>query len=289
MSSTCPKCGSGQIANDQCMKCGIVISKHRTDQSSSAILTSGSISFVAPAASVTPAQPAASPSDAYSWKAPSVADTAAAYHQARKRSAAQRNVFALGLLVGVLVIGYGAFHFFMQKASAFSGYYWNTRLRFSLSFPEKGWSHYRDSQMGSVPMKEVEDAFYRGGSYRTPGVLMGIWTTDSSNKYATMFDDATLAQRLADLESETATRMEQLGFQMEITDSGRTSMNTYDALVLRADLSKNDTGYKTIVFVGYSGHTSYTVQFIGKQEQMEQAADEIRDMMSTFDFRKTLM
>ncbi len=288
MSSTCPKCGSGQIENDQCMKCGIVISKHRTDQSSAAILTSGSISFVAPAASVTPAQPAASPG-AYSWKAPSVPETAAAYHQARKRSALQRNVLALGLLLGVLVIGYWVFHFFMQKASTFSGYYWNSRLRFSLTFPEKGWSHYPNSQMGSVPMKEVRDAFYRGGSFRTPEVLLAIWTTDTSEKYDTSFDDETLAQRLSALESETATRMEQLGFQMETTDSGRTSMNTNDALVLRADLSKNDAGYKTIIYVGYSGHTSYTVQFIGKQEPMDQAADEIRDMMSTFDFRKTLM
>jgi len=271
------------------MKCGIVISKHRTEQSSSTILTSGSISFVAPAASVTPAQPVASPSEAYSWKTPSVGDTAAAYHQAQKRGAIQRNILALALLVAVLAIGYGSFRFFMQKAANFGGYYWNTRLHFSLSLPEKGWCHYRDSQMGSVPMKEVKDAFYRGDSYRTPDVLMGIWTTYATREYAGSFDDTTLDQMLADLETDTMTRMEQLGFQMETNDSGRTSMNSNDALILRADLQKNDTLYKTTIYVGYFKRTSYTVQFLGKQEQMDQAEEEIKKMMSTFDFRKTLM
>jgi len=289
MSSTCPKCGSTQIANDQCLNCGIVISKHRSDQSSSAILTSGSISFVAPAASVTPAQPSASPSDAYSWKPPSAGDTAAAYHHAMKRSAIQRNILAFTVLIVVLAVGYGTFRFFMQKASSFSGYYWNNRLHFSLDFPEKGWSHYRDSQIGSVPMKEVKDAFYRGGSYRTPDVFMGIWTTYSTSEYATSFDDAVLDRKLDDLETDTMNRMEQLGFQTETMDSERTSMNSNDALVFRADLRKNDTPYKTIIYVGYSKRTSYTIQFLGKQEQMDQAADEIQKMMSTFDFRKTLM
>ena len=289
MNSVCPKCGSNQIANDQCMKCGIVISKHRSEQSSSGILTSGSISFVAPTSSVTPVQPAASPSGADAWKTPSTGATAAAYHQAQKRSAVQRNILALSLLIGVLAIGYASFRFFLQQASTFSGYYWNTRLRFSLEFPQKGWCHYRDSQMESLPIKEVKDAFYRGGSSRSPGVFMGIWTAYATSEYPGSFDDDTIDRMLEDLETETMTRMEQLGFQMETTDKGRTSMNGDDAIVLRADLRKNDTLYKTTVYVGYSKRTSYAVQFLGKQEAMDQAGDEIQNMMSSFDFRKTLM
>ena len=290
MSSVCPKCGSSQIANDQCGKCGIVISKHRADQSSSAILTSGSISFVAPAASVAPAQSAGpSSAEAYSWKPLSIQETSAAYLKAKKRSTLHRNILMLIVALAVSAIGYGTYRLLLLKASRFSGYYWNSRLRFALTFPEKGWSHYPKHQMGSLLFKEAEDAFYRGGSDQNPGILMGIWTGSDRIKHSVTFDDSILEQMLQDLKEETTARMDELGFETEITGVERAGIGGSDGLVLWADLQKGDLLYETILYAAYDKHSTYTVQFIGKPDQVDQAADEIEQMMSTFNFRRTLI
>src|SRR5580765_6803167 len=99
--ATCPKCGSDQVLNDQCLKCGIVLSRyHKPGQPSSA-----PVSFVA----TTEDKPVG-----YSIPA--------AILEKQKLRSALVTVLVLCL---VLLAGYSGYRFFLRRAAHYSGTYRN--------------------------------------------------------------------------------------------------------------------------------------------------------------------
>ena len=289
MSSHCPKCGSDQILNDECLKCGVLVSRVRSRGSSSDLDSSGPIqpiSFVAPSRAA-PANPAASsPPPARSL---SSVLREAGYSRPREKNNFRANVIWTVILLVFVGGGYQIYKYFVRQASVYRGYYWNSTQRFSLNLPQDGWSHYQAVELQSLDLKDAQDAFYRGDDPDDPEVVMVVWTEYSPELVPDRFDPETSDKILETIETEVLRRMTKASLEPEIAESGSTRVGGNDGFVIRANLKKEQLRLKTIIYCAFNQHSAYTVQFLGKENFLHQSEEEIRRMMASFDFQQSLL
>jgi hypothetical protein len=277
-STRCPKCGSDQIRNDECLKCGVLISRVPRRSNPSDPLSSGSISFVDPSRV---SQPIAVPVP----PAPSAKKEIPTY-QAAQKSNLQRNLVWGGILLLLLTAGYQVYRYFLHQASLYNGYYWNDRLRFSLIVPDSGWSHYQSSDLQSLDFKDAKDGFYKGKDPDDPELAMVVWTEHTRQPYPPRFDSDTSERILQAIEEEVLQRMTKAKLAAEISESNPIRLGGNDGFVLHANL--RDGHLKTIIYCAFNERIAYTVQFLGQERLLKDTEEEIDGMMTTFDFQKTL-
>jgi hypothetical protein len=262
----CPKCGSDQVANDQCFKCGIVISKFLD-----ASQTSQPVSFVATSHS----------HKEYSY---SVSKAHVEYQERRVKDKWQRFFLGIGILVILGLIVFGTWHFLTERASEYSGTYKNGKLIYGLWFPPgPKWFHGRANNLESLGIKDPQDAFYRGENRDDPEVSIAVYVEDgedvpekiSANLGATL---------LADAEDSLLTRMRARGVRCEIVDSYLHGVGGRDGFLIEAEIDKNGKIYRLNVLNGYYYSRVYRVYFIGPAEHMDDS-ESIQRIMDSFSFK----
>src|SRR3990172_7097979 len=242
MDSHCPKCGSSQILNDECLKCGVIISKAH---SASPPQQGGTkpVSYVAP-----PAQASSAPAS-YTWRPPTMQGPLPATARDVKRL--QRSL--IWTIISLLVLGgiYQIYQYFIHQAAAYGGYYRNTYHFFSLNFPEKGWSHYDPGALKAIEFKDAKDAFYRGKNPDNPQVVMAVWTEHIDNPVPERLDSDTAGRLKRAIEDEIIKRMKKASMECRVTDSAHVRIGGNDGLVIHADLLSKDVNMKTIIYCAF--------------------------------------
>ena len=276
----CPKCGSDQILNDECLKCGVLVSRAHGTTSTNI----KPISYVAP--EVTGAVPETPSAPNPVWR-PQVQDRIVSMPVKSTKGAFERKLVLLIITLVLIGGGYRLYRFLMHKASAYSGYYKNNIYHFVVYLPEKGWSHYQGGELKKREFKDAHDAFYRGGDLDDPEVTMLIWSERVRKKVPKRFDENTAESMLESIESEVMQRMETAGLNCEITESSRQLIGGNDGFVVHADVTRDDLFMKTAIYCGFAEERAYTIQFLGQDEKMTELQPEIVKIMNSFSFEIT--
>lgn len=278
MTNRCPKCGSDQILNDECLKCGVLVSKAHITTSTGM----KPISYVPPETTGPVPEQHSAPIPA--WRPP-IQDRVVSMPVKSKKGVLERRLVLLIIVVLLIGGGYQLYKFLMHKASAYSGYYRNNIYYFVVNIPEKNWSHYRPGDLKRREFKDAHDAFYRGSDPDDPEVAMLIWSEGIvTKKVPTRFDEGTAEQMLRSIELEITQRMENAGLHCEITESSRKMIGGNDGFVVHANVTKDDLFMKTIIYCGFAETRAYTVQFLGNDEKMTDLQTEIEGIMSSFNY-----
>src|SRR5687767_3812138 len=138
MANRCPKCGSDQILNDECLQCGVLVSKAQITTSTNM----KPISYVAPETTGAIQQHPTDPAPA--WRPPTQ-DRIVSVPVKSKRGEIERKLILLVIAVLLIGGGYQLYKFLTHKASSYSGYYRNNIYYFTVNLPQKGWSHFQPS------------------------------------------------------------------------------------------------------------------------------------------------
>jgi hypothetical protein len=273
----CPKCGSDQILNDECLKCGVLVSRAHVTTSTSM----KPISYVAP--ETTGAVPEAQNVSTSGWR-PAFQDRVASVTVKEKKNQLETKIF--WAIVLVLAAGgfYQLYRFLVHRASAYGGYYRNDIYYFGMRLPDKGWSHFQPGDLKQKEFKDAHDAFYRGESPDNPDVTMLIWSEPLRSKVPQHFDEETSAKMLHSIEEEVQSRMTRAGLTCHITESKRRGIGTNDGFVVHAHVTKDQLSMETIIYCGFAETRAYTIQFLGGDEKMKELEPEIDKIMTSFGF-----
>jgi hypothetical protein len=272
----CPKCGSDQVVNDECLKCGVLISKAHTTTSTGM----KPISYVPPETTGAIPEPPSEPPP--TWR-PSVDPIASIPLKPRKRGV-EKLVYLL-ILLFLIGGGYKFYRYLKHKASAYSGYYRNDMYYFTVTMPKEGWNHFQSGDLKAREFKDAHDAFYRGDDLDDPEVTMLIWSEGvQRKKVPRRFDEPTAEKMLSSIQDEIITRMEGADLECEITEAGRREIGGNDGFVVHANVTREDLFMKTIIYCGFAETRAYTIQFLGNEEKITEIQPEIERIMDTFGF-----
>ena len=278
MATRCPKCGSDQVLNDECLKCGVLVSKAHSTTSTSM----KPISYVA--ADTTAPNPEQRDISAPIWRPPAQERVVSIPVQPKK-GWIEKNLLNLVILIVLIGGGYQVYTFIKNRASAYSGFYRNNIYYFGLTLPKKGWSHYQGGDIKKKEFKDAHDAFYRGSDPDDPEVAMLIWSEPvMKKKVPRIFDEETSEKMLKSIEGEILRRMEKAGLRCEITEASKKSIAGNDGFVVHANVNKKDLFMRTIIYCGFNQTRAYTIQFMGNDEKMNNLQEEIETIINTFQF-----
>jgi hypothetical protein len=278
----CPKCGSDQIVNDECLKCGVLVSKAHINTSTSL----KPISYVAP--ETTGQIEASRPStEGPSWRP--MQDRIVSVPVKEKKNRIEKNIFLALLIVLLIGGGYQGYKYLVHRASAYKGYYRNDVFFFTLEMPDTGWSHYQSAELKKREFKDAHDAFYSGNDPENPDVTMLIWSKHLSEKIPVHFDPDTSRKSLDVIENEVQQRMEKAGLQCNITQSSPKIIGGNDGFVVQARVTKDQLNMKTIIFCGFNKDRAYTVQFLGVDEKMSAVESQINQIIDSFGYNISLI
>lgn len=154
----CPKCDSDNVLNDQCLKCGIVVSKYLKQMEEMEQIPP----VVPPKYDVplSPIRAAMKDPDAY-----------------RETLAKQKHQTKIITLVLLLLIAGGAFlsyRYIKQRASAFGGIYHRPDA-YGMRLPDQGWSHYNPGDTMPFGLPSGRDGFYKGEQPERPDLLLVVY------------------------------------------------------------------------------------------------------------------
>ena len=272
----CPKCGSDQILNDECLKCGVLVSRAHLTTSTSM----KPISYVAQETGPVPeAQNVTTPG----WR-PMMPDRVASLTVKEKKNRLETKIFWAIILV--LAVGgfYQVYRFLVHRASAYGGFYRNDIYYFAFKLPEHGWSHFQASDLKQKEFKDAHDAFYRGKDIDRPDVTMLIWSEPLQKKVPARFDEPTSNRMLASIEQEVQARMTKAGLACQIIESKRRQIGGNDGFVVHAHVSKEELSMTTMIYCGFAETRAYTIQFLGPDDQVSKLEPEIEEIMNSFGF-----
>ena len=282
MATRCPKCGSDQILNDECLKCGVLVSRAHITTSTSM----KPISYVAP--EITGPVPETQNIPGPSWRPP-VQERIVSVPVREKKNELEKKIFWAVFLVLVLGGSYQIYRTLIHRASAYGGYYRNNVYYFAMKLPDSGWSHYQADELKALEFKDAKDAFYRGGDPDNPEVTMIIWSEPLKKKLPQHFDEETSSKMLDSIKEEVRLRMEKAGLRCEITEAGPKFIGESDGFVVHAQITKDHLSMKTMIYCGFSKTRAYTIQFLGNDEKMTGLEPEIERIMSSFGFDVSLI
>lgn len=260
--SVCPKCGSNRILNDECLGCGIIVSKFQRAEKNA----SSPVSFVAPPLTSHPAGPSVITDNQYKIAL-------------QKNKMYTRIIVCVAALIlaGAVFLG---FQHFRKTTSAYGGLYKNDRQIFNLRFPEQGWSHYYSNELDSLPLKSPQDAFYSGKDRDDPEIFLGMWVhllprmvqpTISDDQRQELFDTAT---------DEILTKMEAAGLDCTITQSEFRGTGA----VIDAEILRGEQRLKAKIRTAYWLNRAYTLIIMGQEEAMDSANDDIESIVNSLRF-----
>ncbi|HSP06711.1 MAG TPA: hypothetical protein VLR94_06005 [Acidobacteriota bacterium] len=271
----CPKCGSDQILNDQCLKCGIVVSRYRAS---------------GPAAGASPVSFVAAPTQNQQPSGSTIPASVLERQQVRRRSS-QKTMLVTAAVVGVLFMaGYFAYRFFLLNASHYSGLYKNGKLLFSLKFPESDsqWYHYQPGEPDSALYRGVADAFHRGKDPDHPDIVVGV-LTESIAAVPDRLDAGTASRMKSETEDALLQLMIDRGIDGTITNSRITRPGGNDGFRIDADIKMDGRPLKLIAVRAYNVNFVYWFFLSGTEDSMNANEKEVEGLVSSIDFKMSVI
>jgi hypothetical protein len=265
--SVCPKCGSNRILNDECLGCGIIISKFQRAEKNA----SSPVSFVAP---TLPSHPAG---------ASVITDNQ--YKIALQKNKMYTRIFVCVAALIVAGAAFFGFQHFRKSTSSYGGLYRNDRQIFNLRFPDQGWSHYYSHELDSLPLKSPQDAFYRGKDRDDPEIFLGMWIhllpqmvqpSITDDQRQELFDAAT---------DEILTKMEAAGFDCTITESEFLGTGA----VMDAEILRGQQRLKAKIRTSYWMNRAYTLIIMGEEDTMDSAKNDILRILNSLSFKMSVV
>lgn len=265
--NVCPKCGSNRILNDECLGCGIIISKFQRAEKNA----SSPVSFVAP---TLPSHPAG---------ASVITDNQ--YKIALQKNKMYTRIFVCVAAFIIALAVFLGFRHFRIKTSSYGGLYRNDRQIFNLRFPEQGWSHYYSNELDSLPLKSPQDAFYYGKDRDDPEILLGMWIHllprmvkpgISDDQRQELFDAAT---------DEILAKMEAAGLDCTITQSEFRG----NGAVMDAEILRGQQRLKAKIRTSYWMNRAYTLIIMGEEKAMDSANDDILRIINSLSFKMSVV
>jgi len=285
--NVCPKCGSTEIFNNECLKCGVLISKVRSSAPSVETTSQVSISFVSPGSVTQP--PTAAGSGAV-LQPVTPAKSASGFAVALKRSQTQTNLIGAVVLLLLIGGGYVAYQHFVAEASYYNGFYWNMHHRFALNFPEKVWRHMeKREEVSAIGYKDAIDGFFLGRNADNAEVLMVIWADRSDDVAPETFDEDSREAMLEWVTEKLHYRMLGSNAEYEITEMEDIRLDGNDGFVLQVDLKKNFDPLTARIYCAFFENYSYMMMFVGKEEYLAKNDEQIRSLMRTYNYREKLL
>jgi hypothetical protein len=265
----CPKCGSDQVLNDQCLKCGIVISKFAK--------SSQPVSFVAPSR------------HSYKEHSYTISNETLQYEQVRKKQKLQTVMVGVGILAALVLIVLFIWHLIANQTTTFSGMYKNPTILYGMYFPDTGqkWYHAKANNLEDLGLKDPVDSFYRGDR-DNPDMIFTVFLR-SITPVPEKFSDDQKDKMLDEEEDLVLERMKQGGVSCEIVDSGSRSVGGNDGFFMEAEMESNKKPYRAFILVGYYFNRAYTVFFVGPDHIMEKQKDEVNKLMDSFTFKTSVI
>lgn len=266
----CPKCGSDQVLNDQCLKCGIVISKFAK--------SSQPVSFVAPS------------HQSYKEHSYTISKDTLLYNEVRKKQKLQTAMVGAGIIAGLVLIIFLIWHILGNQASAFSGMYKNPTVLYGLYFPDSGpkWYHAKANNLEDLGLKDPADAFYRGEDRDNPDMSFAVFVRNVQ-PLPERFSDRQKDTLLEEEEDLLLERMKREEVSCEIVDSGSRSVGGNDGFFMEAEMDSDGKPYRAFILVGYYFNRGYTIFFVGPDHMMEKQKDELKQLMDSFTFKTSVM
>lgn len=266
----CPKCGSDQVLNDQCLKCGIVISKYTK--------SSQPVSFVAPSR------------QSHKEHSYTISKETLEYEQVRKKQKFQTLLIGIGIVVALVLIVFIIWNFLSNRATAYSGVYKNPSVLYGMYFPGNGakWYHARANNLESLGIKDPADAFYRGEDRDDPDLSFAVFVR-SVQPLPDSLSEEQKQRMLEEEENLLIRRMKLQSVSCEIVDSGSRSVGGKDGFYQEVEIDSDGKLYRAFVLSGYYYNRGYTIFFVGPDEKMEQQKDELNKLMESFTFKTSVI
>lgn len=248
--------------NDECLKCGIIISRFGLSQPVPA----------APRYTVT-----GSPIR-------SVLEDAAEHHRRMRRARMQTRLIGTSLLLVVLFGGFAIYRTLIRGAAAYVGAYKNVEHVFGLNFPNPGWSHYSKDELDVFGIGGVVDGFWHGDNPDDPDILLVVHRGDVGMQYPDPFQGEAGAR----FEQATRDHLEEVmrgaGYEIEFTSTQKITLGGSSGSVFLADLVKKEKQLGGKFFCGYRYGNLYAVIMIGTPEQMDANETELNKIGKSLNF-----
>lgn len=266
----CPKCGSDQVLNDQCFKCGIVISKFQK--------ASQPVSFVAPSR------------HSHKEHSYTISKETIQYQEVRKKQKLQTLMIGGGIVVILGLIALIVWHYLSNVASVYSGVYKNPAVLYGMFFPDGGakWYHGKANNLEDVGLKDPQDAFYRGEDRDDPDLSFVVFIR-SIQPVPDKLSDQQKDSMLEEEEDLVLKRMKLAGVSCEIVDSGSRNVGGSDGFYQEAEITNNNRVYRAFILNGYYYNRGYTLFFVGPDEKMEKQKEDLKRLMDSFTFKTSVM
>jgi hypothetical protein len=266
----CPKCGSDQVLNDQCLKCGIVISKFTK--------SSQPVSFVAPS------------HQSHKEHSYTISKDTLKYEQVRQKQKIQTLLIGAGIIIGLVLVVSIIWHFFSSQASAYSGVYKNGTVLYGMYFPDTAqkWYHAEANNLEDLGLKNPDDAFYRGEDRDDPDLSFVVFVR-SIQPLPDKFSDDQKERMLEEEENALLKRMKLEGVSCEIVDDGSRSVGGNDGFFMEAEIDNDGKIYRAFILNGYYYNRGYTIFFVGPDHKMKKQKDEVEKLMESFTFKTSVI
>lgn len=264
----CPKCRSDQVLNDECLKCGVVISKYLKTHDPQDV-------------------PFASPTSSARMSVVIPEGVTNSYQLARRRSSRHTMIITAVILITVFGGGYSIYKHFKQQAAAYSGFYRQGHLSFTIKFPKEGWYHHYPDQLESIEVKDARDAFYRG-SPDDPEILMAISSIYEENLNLENWNPKIEESMKKRLRKEILERYEKSGFVGEIMEVKSRGLGLNPGFMFSVDII-NEVEKQSIVYCAMNKHTLLLFQILGKEESLSGYRNEIDGIMNTLSFEMSII
>ena len=280
----CPKCGSDQVLNDQCLKCGIVVSRYRSAGSSGGAPT-GSTGATAPVSFVAAPSPNQLPDPGYTIPA-SVIER----EQLQKKRLQQKIIVTAGIVILLLIAGNLLYKFFILRASHYAGLYKNGTMLFSLKFPQADseWYHYPEGRPDSPLYKGAKDAFHRGKDADDPEITIGVWN-ENIRPVPEKMDAGTADRMISESEDALLQIMVDRGIDCTITKSGMARPGDNDGFRMEADIQVDGKPMKLIAVRAHNVNLGYWFFVSGSEEAMNANSEEVNGLLGSISFRMSVI
>lgn len=258
----CPRCGSDKIFNDECLKCGVIISR-----------------FMLPGE-------APSPQDYPVIGSPirSAIENAEEHHRRMRQSRMQTRLISTGLLLLIFLGGLAVYRTIKKGAAAYTGPYKNSEHVFGLAFAETGWSHYSQGDLNDFGIGGVADAFWRGDDPDDPEILLVVHRGSVGMRLPDPFTGDAADQFQLATRDHLQELLESAGYGLDFTSEKRTSVGGNPGFVFLADATQEEKQLEAMIYCGFRYGGLYAVIFIGTPERMNAGKTELEKIGKSLNF-----
>lgn len=258
--SFCPRCGSNQVSNDECLQCGVIISR-----------------FLEPL-----------PPPRYTMTGSPIRnamEAAQEHHRRMRRARMQTRLIGLGMLLALMLVGYATYRTIKKGTAPYIGPYKNVEHVFGLGFAKEGWNHYSAGDLKDFGIGGVADAFWHGDDPDDPEILLLVHRGSVGVRVPDPFQGEGVDRLQQATEDHLQSLMKDAGYEVDFTSGKRTGLTAGPGFRFEADLTKNERQRAAVFYCGYRpGGGLYAVIFIGTPEAMHAHEEELEKLGKSLNF-----